>query len=61
MAAQGFAVVAIDQPLHGIRSIDPGINGFYIENTPFGALANERTFDLDLSNNTTGEIGRAHV
>ncbi len=54
MAAQGFAVVAIDQPLHGIRSIDPGINGFYIENTPFGAIANERTFDLDLSNNTTG-------
>jgi len=57
MAAQGFAVVAIDQPLHGIRSIDPGINGFYIENTPFGALANERTFDLDLSNNTTGAPG----
>ncbi len=57
MAAQGFAVVAIDQPLHGIRSIDPGINGFYIENTPFGAIANERTFDLDLSNNTTGAPG----
>ncbi len=56
MAAQGFAVVAIDQPLHGIRSIDPGINGFYIENTPFGAIANERTFDLDFSNNTTGAL-----
>ncbi|MBK8284574.1 MAG: hypothetical protein IPK97_06615 [Ahniella sp.] len=37
MAAQGFAVIAIDQPLHGIRAIDPGISGFYIENTPFGA------------------------
>ena len=57
MASQGFAVVAIDQPLHGIRSIDPGISGFYIENTPFGAIANERTFDLDLSNNTTGAAG----
>ncbi|MBK7043716.1 MAG: Ig-like domain-containing protein [Rhodanobacteraceae bacterium] len=57
MASQGYAVVAIDQPLHGIRSIDPGINGFYIENTPFGAIANERTFDLDFSNNTTGASG----
>ena len=57
MAAQGFAVIAIDQPLHGIRAIDPGISGFYIENTPFGAIANERTFDLDLSNNTTGQVG----
>lgn len=57
MAMQGYAVVAIDQPLHGIRSIDPGIGGFYIENTPFGAIASERTFDLDLSNNTTGAPG----
>ncbi|HWT16026.1 MAG TPA: Ig-like domain-containing protein [Patescibacteria group bacterium] len=57
MAQQGFAVIAIDQPLHGIRAIDPGISGFYIENTPFGAIANERTFDLDLSNNTTGQVG----
>ncbi len=57
LASQGFAVVAIDQPLHGIRSIDPGISGFYIENTPFGAIANERTFDLDFVNNTSGAAG----
>lgn len=53
MAAQGFAVIAIDQPLHGVGPTSP----FYIENTPFGPIANERTFDLDLSNNSTGAAG----
>ncbi|MDZ4812006.1 MAG: lipase [Pseudomonadota bacterium] len=53
MAAQGFAVIAIDQPLHGVGPTSP----FYIENTPFGPIAGERTFDLDLSNNTTGAPG----
>jgi hypothetical protein len=53
MAGQGFAVIAIDQPLHGVGPTSP----FYIENTPFGAIAGERTFDLDLSNNTTGAPG----
>ncbi len=53
MAAQGFAVIAIDQPLHGVGPTNP----FYIENTPFGAISGERTFDLDLSNNTTGAPG----
>ena len=54
LAAQGFAVVAIDLPLHGLTSTS---NPFYIGNTPFGASAHERTFDLDLSNNTTGAPG----
>jgi dienelactone hydrolase len=52
-AAQGIAVIAIDAPLHGVDSTSP----FYIGNTPFGAIAHERTFDLDLSNNDTGAAG----
>lgn len=46
-AAQGFVVVAIDQPLHGIT--DP-MNPLYQQ-------ANERTFNLDVMNNTTGASG----
>jgi dienelactone hydrolase len=53
LAAQGFAVIAIDQPLHGVGPTSP----FYIESTPFAPLANERTFDVDLINNTTGAPG----
>jgi pimeloyl-ACP methyl ester carboxylesterase len=51
--AQGFAVIAIDQPLHGL----PASNPLNIENTPFGPLGSERTFDVDLINNTTGAAG----
>ncbi len=54
LASQGFAIVSIDQPLHGIFPTDPGIGAFYIENTPFGAVASERHFDLDAVNNATG-------
>ena len=54
LAGQGFVVVAIDQPLHGIT--DPA-SPFYIESTPFGAVAQERTFDVDFVNNTTGAPG----
>ncbi|HKE48404.1 MAG TPA: hypothetical protein VKB52_10090, partial [Rhodanobacteraceae bacterium] len=55
MAAQGFAVVAIDLPLHGITDT---ANPFYIGNTPFAALgAKERTFDLDFQDNSTGAPG----
>jgi hypothetical protein len=53
-ASQGLATIAIDQPLHGITSTT---NPFYIGNTPFGAFARERTFDLDLQNNETGAPG----
>jgi pimeloyl-ACP methyl ester carboxylesterase len=52
-ASIGYAVVAIDQPLHGLSSTSP----FYIESTPFGPIASERTFDVDLINNTTGAPG----
>lgn len=46
-AAQGFVVVAIDLPLHGIT--DPM--------SPLYQAANERTFNLDVMNNTTGAAG----
>ena len=48
-AGQGFVVASIDIPLHGITN-DPA--------DPFGPLyagAAERTFNLDLINNATGE------
>jgi dienelactone hydrolase len=48
-AARGIAVIAIDLPLHGITPTDQ-----------FAALrqpGRERTFDLDLVNNTTGAPG----
>lgn len=49
LAQAGFVVLAIDLPLHGI---EPG--------DPFAALrqaGRERTFDLDVVNNTTGAPG----
>jgi pimeloyl-ACP methyl ester carboxylesterase len=55
-AARGFAVIAIDQPLHGVGPTG-STAPFYIENTPFGAAASERTFDVDLINNSTGAAG----
>jgi pimeloyl-ACP methyl ester carboxylesterase len=60
MAQAGFAVVAIDQPLHGASPTDPAdaCRPFHIGGTPFAQLgARERTFDVDLINNTTGAPG----
>lgn len=54
MASIGFAVVAIDKPLHGITD---QTSPLYIGNTPFGAIAAERTFNLDFQNNQTGAPG----
>ncbi len=57
-ASLGFAVIAIDQPLHGVvPAVDPALAPFYVESTPLGALANERTFDVDYVSNTTGAPG----
>lgn len=53
LASQGFAVIAIDLPLHGL----PRTNPASIENTPLGAIANERTFEVDFINNSTGAAG----
>lgn len=54
MASIGFAVVAIDLAMHGITDT---ANPFYIENTPFGPVSSERTFDVDYINNATGAPG----
>ncbi len=51
MAEAGFAVIAIDLPLHGIAD---NTNPFHADNTPFAADI-EPTFELDLANNDTGE------
>jgi len=56
-AAAGYAVVAIDAPLHGITPQDAALAPLYVENTPFAAVANERTFDVDYINNSTGAPG----
>lgn len=58
LASQGFAMVAIDQPLHGITPADTALAPFRVNNTPFFAAgARERTFDVDFVNNTTGAAG----
>jgi hypothetical protein len=50
----GFVVAAIDQPLHGIT--DP-MNPLYARNPAPATGSIERTFDLDLLNNTSGAAG----
>lgn len=54
MASQGFAVIAIDKPLHGITDQS---NPLYVGKTPFAPIAMERTFNLDFQNNETGAPG----
>lgn len=56
-AAAGYAVIAMDAPLHGITPQDTALAPLYIENTPFAGIANERTFDVDYINNATGAPG----
>jgi hypothetical protein len=52
-ASQGYVVIAMDAPLHGIRPEDETLAPLYIGNTPFADVANERTFDVDYINNAT--------
>ncbi len=59
LAAQGFAVIAIDAPLHGLTD---KTNPFYDNQLLAGSgaaalVTHERTFDLDLSNNATQAPG----
>ena len=54
LASIGYAVISQDLALHGITDTT---NPFYVEATPFGPIANERTFDLDFANNETGAPG----
>jgi pimeloyl-ACP methyl ester carboxylesterase len=57
-AAAGYAAVAMDFPMHGISpDATPQFADFWVENTPFAPIANERTFDVDYISNTTGAPG----
>lgn len=56
-AAAGYAVIALDAPMHGIQPEDPTLGQLHISNTPFADVANERTFDVDYVNNETGAPG----
>jgi len=57
LASQGFAVVSMDQPLHGITDTS---NPFYSQGPlaqAIGVASAERTFDVDFINNQTGAPG----
>ena len=53
LANAGFAAIAIDLPLHGITDVN---NGLHADQTAFPD-DRERTFDMDLINNETGDAG----
>jgi hypothetical protein len=55
MAAQGFAVVAIDQPLHGLPGEQSAGDRQHARSLAAGVR--ERTFDVDYINNSTGAAG----
>lgn len=57
LAAAGYAVIGIDTPLHGILPTDPVLAPLYVGNTPWAGVANERTFDVDFVDNSTGAPG----
>lgn len=58
VASTGHVLISMDQPLHGVvPDADPRAAPFYIKDTPLGAYAHERTFDVDLVNNETGLPG----
>lgn len=57
-AAAGFAVISIDQPLHGINPADATFGGLHASNfTAFFGNIRERTFDVDLIDNVTSAPG----
>ena len=57
LADAGFAVFAIDQPLHGITVTNPAAALRWPNPNPFGVTILERTFDADVSNNATRAPG----
>jgi hypothetical protein len=58
LALAGFAVVAMDTPLHGIvPALSPALAPLYVGNGPWADEANERTFDVDYIDNATGAPG----
>jgi pimeloyl-ACP methyl ester carboxylesterase len=59
LAAQGFAVIAIDAPLHGLTDkTSPLYRNQLFTGTPAaGLITGERTFDVDFEANATGAPG----
>jgi pimeloyl-ACP methyl ester carboxylesterase len=59
LAAAGFAVVAIDLPLHGVTDpANPFFHNQLLAGSPAAGLVTaERTFDVDYESNTTGAPG----
>ena len=58
LAQAGFAAIAIDAPLHGVTDkTNPFYRNQLVASIEPGLVTNERTFDLDLSNNTTQAPG----
>jgi len=59
LAGQGFAVIAIDAPLHGLTDkANPFYRNQLLTGSPAASLVTgERTFDLDFENNATGAQG----
>ena len=58
LAAAGFAVISMDLPLHGITDkTNPFYRNQLLGLIPDDVLPTERTFDLDLQNNSTGASG----
>ena len=59
LAQGGFAVIAIDLPLHGLTDkTNPLYSNQLLTGSPAAALiTGERTFDLDFENNSTGASG----
>jgi len=56
-ARAGYAVIAIDAPMHGVSPDDPLLGPLHAKKGPFKDFANERTFDVDYINNATGAPG----
>ena len=56
MASIGYAVIAIDLPLHGIDSTNPFYGVLDANTTPFPNDV-EPTFNVDFKNNETGDAG----
>jgi hypothetical protein len=56
IAAAGYAAVSMDTPLHGIEPWSDLAPLLYVENTPWADVANERTFDVDYIDNSTGAL-----
>lgn len=59
LAAAGFAVIAIDLPLHGLTDkTNPLYRNQALTGSPAaGLITGERTFDVDYQNNDTGASG----